>query len=131
MFLLNRNKKLDKDNFIKALVAEFEEDLFPENTGSYVIKKTVSLDDDVAVILHSVGHYNDSSGHYINVHVHVKSNYSEELCAYLVSLAEYSFRFDFDTNIWSCTRELRFGNMTNKYVNLLNDWCTLMNPLVL
>lgn len=124
MCLFSRRKKVDRDKFIKALIAEFEEDLFPENTGTYVIKKIVPLDDDVAVILHSVCHYNDSLGHYINVHVHVKSDYNEEFSTYMESLGEYSFCFDFDTNIWSCTRESRFGKMTNKHVGLMNDWST-------
>lgn len=126
MCLFSRRKKVDRDKFIKALISEFEEDLFPENTGTYVIKKIVTLDDDVAVILHSVSHYDDSLGHYINVHVHVKSDYNEEFSTYMESLGEYSFCFDFDTNIWSCTRESRFGKMTNKHVGLMNDWRNIL-----
>ena len=43
--------------------------------------------DDVAVILHSVCHYDDSLGHYINVHVHVKSDYNEEFSTLLGNYA--------------------------------------------
>lgn len=121
---LHKKKELNSDNFVQAITSCFKNELFPEKTGSYVIKKYVELQDNICVMLNLVTYKNDKYDNYVNVHVSILSDYSEELKTYLVTLAKYSICFDMNNNTHTCVSTFISGNLQNKHIDLLNEWST-------